>query len=286
MPGVAKTVAGVRERVASARRTGQVIGLVPTMGALHAGHAKLVEECRKACGLVVVSIFVNPTQFGPNEDFQRYPRTLEADLEVCDRAGADLVFSPEPEEVYPGGTGEATFVEVPGLSSVLEGAIRPGHFRGVATVVLKLFSMVQPDLAFFGAKDYQQQAVIRRMVRDLNLPVEIRVVDTVREADGLAMSSRNRYLDPAQRQAAKVLSLALREAKNAVEGGEQDADVVRQIMASTIKYERMVNLDYAEVADSLTLEPLRLISPGTLAVGLVAARFGTTRLIDNALLTG
>lgn len=284
-PDTCATIAEVRRAVAAARQEGRTVGLVPTMGALHAGHLRLVEKARDASGFVVVSIFVNPTQFGPDEDFRRYPRTLEADAELCSRGGADLIFAPEVAEVYPTGP-SSTFVEVPGLSGTLEGASRPGHFRGVATVVLKLFAIVGPDLAFFGTKDYQQLAVIRRMVEDLNLPVEVRAVPTVREPDGLALSSRNRYLDPDHRRAAVVLSRALSAAAGAVEGGERDADRVRQILRETIGSEPLARLDYAEVVDAQTLEPAREVGPGQGTVALLAARVGPARLIDNAPLRG
>ena len=214
-----ESVDDVRAAVARARDAGRVVGLVPTMGALHDGHVRLIERCRAEAGLVVVSIFVNPTQFGPNEDFTRYPRTLEQDMARCRDAGADLIFAPTPATVYPGGA-QSTFVEVPGLSDVLEGASRPGHFRGVATVVLKLFEIVRPDLAVFGQKDYQQQLVIRRMVADLHVPVRIVTEPTVREPDGLALSSRNRYLNPDERRAARVLHEALTRARRAVLEGE------------------------------------------------------------------
>ena len=279
------TIAEVRASVGRARREGLSIGLVPTMGALHPGHLRLVEEARAASGLVVVSIFVNPTQFGPKEDFRRYPRTLEADLDLCAGGGADLVFAPAVEEMYPRGP-SSTFVEVPSLSDRLEGASRPGHFRGVATVVLKLFTIVGPDLAFFGSKDYQQLQVIRRMVADLDVPVEVRSVPTVREADGLAMSSRNRYLDADQRRAAVVLSRSLGRASEAVREGERDADRVRQILRRTIESEPLASLDYAEVADAESLEPAREVGPGRRTVALIAARVGPARLIDNATLPG
>ncbi len=278
------TIAGVRAAVAGARRQGLVVGLVPTMGALHAGHLRLIEDARAASGLVVVSIFVNPTQFGPGEDFRRYPRTLEADLDLCIRGGASVVFAPEVAEIYPRGP-LSTFVEVPDLSGLLEGASRPGHFRGVATVVLKLLSIVGPDLAFFGRKDYQQLQVICRMVDDLDVPVEVRGVPTVRESDGLAMSSRNRYLDADQRRAAVVLSRALGAARLAVEAGERDAGRVRQVLRRAIESEPLAAIDYAEVADARTLEPLARLDPGVEAVALVAARVGPARLIDNALLS-
>jgi pantoate--beta-alanine ligase len=280
---VASGIEEVKQAVRAARAQGKRIGLVPTMGALHDAHVRLIEDCRRAADLVVVSIFVNPTQFGPAEDFQRYPRTLEADLERCAQGGADLVFAPEVAAMYPTGL-RSTFVDVPGLSETLEGASRPGHFRGVATVVLKLFEIVSPDVACFGEKDYQQLLVIRRMVADLALPVEIRAHAIVREPDGLAMSSRNRYLNPAQRQAATVLYKALREATQAVQGGLRNAERVRQILRETIESEPMARLEYAEVADTRMLEPLAELGQGVQAVALVAAKIGPARLIDNALL--
>ena len=205
---VVETIAAVRLKVAEARRAERLVGLVATMGALHEGHRRLVEACRAESGFVVVSIFVNPTQFGPGEDFRRYPRTMDEDRALCHEAGADLIFAPTVEEMYPDGS-RTTFVEVSGVSDRFEGASRPGHFRGVATVVLKLFGIVAPDRAYFGVKDYQQLLVIRRMVEDLDVPVTICPVATHREADGLAMSSRNRYLDGDDRRAAVVLSRAL-----------------------------------------------------------------------------
>jgi pantoate--beta-alanine ligase len=277
------TIESVRERVADARRAGRLVGLVPTMGALHEGHARLIETARHESGFVVVSIFVNPTQFGPNEDFARYPRTLDTDLESCERAGAELVFVPEVATIYPPGP-PATFVEVPGLSDVLEGASRPGHFRGVATVVLKLLGIVGPDVAYFGQKDYQQQVVLKRMVADLNVPVRIESVPTVREPDGLALSSRNRYLSPEERRAATVLIRALREAEAAVRAGEQSADRVRQLLTRSIESERLARLDYAEVADAETLEPLTNLTAARRAVALLAVRVGSPRLLDNAIL--
>ncbi len=282
-PIVAVTIAEVSKSVAQAKRRGQSVGYVPTMGALHRGHARLVEQARGECGFVVVSIFVNPTQFGPNEDYSRYPRTFESDREICQESGADLIFVPERETIYPAGP-LSTYVEVPGLSDILEGSIRPGHFRGVATVVLKLFGVVIPDTAYFGQKDYQQQLILRRMVTDLNVPVEIVTVPTVRESDGLAMSSRNRYLNPEERVAARVLSQALAEAETAVSAGERSADRVRQILARRIESEPLASLEYAEVADAATLEPLRDLGTGRRAVALLAARVGPARLIDNAIL--
>jgi pantoate--beta-alanine ligase len=283
---VVETVPAVRQAVTRARtrRERFRVGLVPTMGALHAGHLSLIRQCKDQADLVVVSIFVNPTQFGPGEDFERYPRPLAEDVRLSEAAGAGLVFAPETTSVYPGGPG-STFVEVPGLSDTLEGASRPGHFRGVTTVVLKLFEIVRPDLAVFGQKDYQQQILIRRMVADLHVPVQLRTCPTVREPDGLALSSRNRYLDPAEREAACALYRALRRAAAAVAGGERDGDRVRQILRETIELERLVVLDYAEVADADTLEPIQRLENGRQTVALVAAKVGSTRLIDNILLT-
>jgi pantoate--beta-alanine ligase len=279
-----ESVAGVRGVVARAREAGLVVGLVPTMGALHDGHIRLIERCRAEAGWVAVSIFVNPTQFGPNEDFTRYPRTFEDDLARCQAAGVDLVFAPTPSEIYPNGV-QSTWVEVPGVSDILEGASRPGHFRGVATVVLKLFEIVRPDVAVFGQKDYQQQVVIRRMVDDLHVPVRIVTEPTVREPDGLAMSSRNRYLAPPDRRAATVLYEALTRARQAALTGEVSANRVRQTMRETIESREGVRLDYAEIVDADTLGPLDQLGPGVRAVALVAVRVGSTRLIDNLPLT-
>ena len=279
-----ESAARVRSAVREARERGQRVGLVPTMGALHAGHVELIKRCHDQTEFVVVSIFVNPTQFGAGEDFGRYPRPLEHDLRQCESAGVDLVFAPSVPTVYPHGS-SSTFVEVPSLSDVLEGASRPGHFRGVTTVVLKLFELVRPDLAIFGQKDFQQQAVIRRMVEDLHVPVELVVVPTIRGPDGLALSSRNRYLNPEERQAATVLFRALSRATQAVAAGERQAEPIRQILRETLESEPLVKLDYAEVADAETLEPLGNLSKERVGVALLATRIGATRLIDNALLS-
>ncbi len=282
-PRVVASIQALRDEVRQARNRGLTIGLVPTMGALHEGHVQLIKTCSAEADFTVVSIFVNPTQFGPHEDFSRYPRTPERDHHLCAQGGASLVFQPSVGTMYPSGT-LSTFVEVPTLSTLHEGASRPGHFRGVATVVFKLFNQVMPDLAFFGEKDFQQLLVIRTMVRDLDLAVEIRGVPTVREASGLAMSSRNRYLDDHERKAAAVLSEALAEAAGAVASGERSADRVRQILRSRIESEHRARIDYAEVADALTLHPLAEIGPGTQAIALLAVRVGPARLIDNRLL--
>ena len=278
---VAQTITEVRTLVADARHSGRTVGLVPTMGALHLGHRALIEAARRGTGYVVVSIFVNPTQFAPGEDLSRYPRTFEADLELCTASGADVVFAPEVGEMYPAGA-LGTYVEVADLGGVLEGASRPGHFRGVATVVMKLFGMVGPDIAFFGAKDYQQQLSIRRMVRDLNVPVRIDTEPTVREPDGLAMSSRNRYLSAPERRAATVLHRSLQVGRAAVDAGERDADRVRQILLETIGLEPLAALETVDLVDAETLAPAHWVEPGRRVVALLAVRVGPARLIDNA----
>ena len=253
------------------------VGFVPTMGFLHAGHISLVQRARAECGSVVASIFVNPTQFGPNEDLAKYPRDLPRDLKLLESAGADLVWTPTPESMYP--PGFQTWVEVERLTRGLEGEFRPGHFRGVTTIVTKLFNAVRPDKAYFGQKDAQQAAVIRRMVCDLNFPVEIVVCPTVREADGLAMSSRNTYLNPQERQAATVLFRALSAAKAAYEGGEREAGILRGVMRETVQAEPLARLQYVSCADYDTLEELERIMGKSLLS--MAVRLGKTRLIDN-----
>jgi pantoate--beta-alanine ligase len=279
-PPVAVTVEEVRRAVGQARRQGKDVGLVPTMGALHEGHASLLRAARSAHGFVVASVFVNPIQFGPREDLSRYPRPLEHDLELCGREGVDLVFHPEVAAVYP--PGFSTYVEVTGpVQERLCGASRPGHFRGVATVVLKLFHVVQPDAAYFGQKDAQQVRVVRRMVRDLDVPVRVEVCPTVREADGLALSSRNRYLDAEQRKNATVLFRALQEARGRVAAGERDAAHLREVMAARVAATPGATLDYAEVVDADTLQPVAQLRGEVLLA--LAVKFGETRLIDNEL---
>jgi pantoate--beta-alanine ligase len=279
-PVVVHTVADLRRAVAAARAAGKTIGLVPTMGALHAGHASLVETSARECGFTVVTVFVNPTQFAPHEDFKKYPRTLEADVALVGGYGADLVFAPAEDEVYR--PGHATDVEVHGVAESLEGAFRPGHFRGVATIVLKLFQMAGADVAFFGRKDYQQLLVIRQMVRDFDVPVTICACETVRESDGLAMSSRNAYLKPDERRAALAISRALRRAAELVAAGERDMWKVRDVLQAVLAAEPGVRPQYAVVADAETLvEPVQIDRP---CVALIAAFVGTTRLIDNVAL--
>jgi pantoate--beta-alanine ligase len=279
---IAKTVSDVRQLVERARRDGLTIGLVPTMGALHAGHASLITAARNETGFVVVSIFVNPTQFGPNEDFGRYPRTWEEDLAVCEKHGADAVFAPAVEEVYPARF--STYVEVAKLQDGLCGRSRPEHFRGVTTVVLKLFNITSPDLAYFGQKDAQQARIIRQLVRDLNLTVTIRMCPIVREPDGLAMSSRNRHLSLADRKNATVLYRALEKAKAMIERGERDAALIRKQIVSMIASTAGAEIDYAEVVDEDALQPVSQVRHGTLIA--LAVKFGTTRLIDNLLWSG
>jgi pantoate--beta-alanine ligase len=275
------SIEALRQEVAKARSRGCTIGLVPTMGALHAGHASLLTTARSETGFVVASIFVNPAQFGPHEDFTRYPRPLAQDLEVCAAAGVDLVFVPDVGTMYaPGAT---TYVEVHGLQDVLEGASRPGHFRGVCTIVLKLFNLVEPDIAYFGQKDGQQARIIQQMVRDLDVPVQLRICPIIREPDGLALSSRNRYLTPQQRRHAVVLFQALEEARILIENGERDATRIREGMTARINATPGANLDYVAVVDAETLKPLTFVS-GQILIP-VAVRFGATRLIDNVLLT-
>lgn len=279
-PPIVRTVAELRAAVAAARAEGKSIGLVPTMGALHAGHASLVAASAGECGYTVVSIYVNPTQFGPQEDFAKYPRMLEADVALCGALGANLIFAPTNDVMYP--PGHATFVEPAGVAEPLEGTFRPGHFRGVATVVLKLFNMVAPDVAFFGRKDYQQLLVIKQMVRDFDLPIQVVTCPTVREADGLALSSRNAYLKPDERRAALAISRSLRRAEELVAAGERDMWKVRDAIQSVLAAEKLLRPQYAVVADAATLaEPPVIDRP---CVALIAAFVGTTRLIDNGLL--
>jgi len=256
------------------------LGFVPTMGYLHAGHISLVERARAECASVAVSLFVNPTQFGPREDLSTYPRDLGRDLSLLEAAGTDLVWTPTPEVMYP--PGYQTWVQVDDLTKRLEGALRPGHFRGVATVVAKLFLAVGPQRAYFGQKDAQQAAVIRRMVRDLNFPLEVVICPTVREADGLAMSSRNTYLNPAERQAATVLQRALRAAGSAFEQGERKAGALRAVMLKVLGAEPLASVQYVSCADAETLEELEQVNGSALLS--MAVFVGKTRLIDNLVL--
>jgi pantoate--beta-alanine ligase len=267
--------------VAHARSRGLTVGLVPTMGALHEGHASLIRAARAETGFVAVSIFVNPAQFGPKEDFSRYPRQMEKDLQLCRHEEVDIVFAPHADDIYP--PGFCTYVEVAGLQDVLCGASRPGHFRGVATVVLKLLEIVQPDVAYFGQKDAQQVRIIEQMVRDLNVPVRVHVCPIVREADGLALSSRNQYLDADQRRQALVLSQALERAQQAIENGERDAGVIRRLLEAHIRTAPAARIDYLAVVDGQTLAAVERVD-GDVLIAL-AVKFGDTRLIDNIRLT-
>ena len=271
----------MREASRAARLARKRVGLVPTMGALHEGHLSLVRAARAACDVVAASIFVNPTQFGPTEDLAKYPRSFERDCKLLAREGVEFVFAPSVEEMYPETTA-TTWVTVEDLSGKLDGASRPGHFRGVATVVSKLFHIVEPDAAFFGQKDAAQVAVIRRMVRDLNLPVEIVVCPIVREADGLAMSSRNAYLDAEQRKRALVLHRALLRVEELSRAGETNSPRLIAAGRSEFESEPSVRLDYFEIVDPDGLDPVADASGALVAV---AAYVGTTRLIDNLLLS-
>jgi pantoate--beta-alanine ligase len=274
------TIDEMRTSSRAARSAGKRLGFVPTMGALHDGHLSLVRAARKSCDVVAASIFVNPTQFGPNEDLAKYPRTFERDRALLEKESVDFLFAPSPEEMYPAGA--TTWVTVEDLSAKLDGRSRPGHFRGVTTIVAKLFHIVEPHAAFFGQKDAAQVAVIRRMVRDLNLAVEIVACPIVRESDGLAMSSRNAYLDPQQRQHALVLYRALTRIKKMWDGGDHDAEKLKAAGFAEIAAEKSVRLDYLEIVDPKTLDPLSKVSTGALVA--VAAHVGPTRLIDNILL--
>nr|WP_281501263.1 pantoate--beta-alanine ligase [Erythrobacter sp. F6033] len=284
MVQTATTLDVLRKKVAKLRESGETIALVPTMGALHDGHLTLVRRARDACDHVVASIFVNPTQFGPNEDLDAYPRQLDADAEMLESAGCALLWAPTPEEMYPDGPENfVTNVSVRGVSEGFCGASRPGHFDGVATVVCKLFNQVRPDMAFFGEKDFQQLAVIRAMARDLDLSWpqahSIIGVPTVREADGLAMSSRNRYLSRADREAAAILPSTLARAAKLIGEGEQEIWLAKSVIADDLQLSGF-EVDYIEVVDSQTLKPLETLE-GRPARILVAARIGKTRLIDN-----
>lgn len=275
---VIKTIGAFRE----ARAQFEVVGFVPTMGYLHEGHLSLVRRARAECGVVAVSIFVNPTQFAPHEDFASYPRNMERDLDLLQQEGVQLVFVPDADAIYP--PGYQTFVEVQDVTETLEGAARPGFFRGVATVVCKLFLIVQPTRAYFGQKDAQQAVVIRTMVRDLNMPLEVVVCPTMREPDGLAMSSRNAYLSPQERAAAPVLYRALTAARQQYEGGERSGDLLRQTMQQVLSGEPLARPEYVSAADPGTLKELGLAGEQGVLLSM-AVRIGPARLIDNLLLT-
>jgi pantoate--beta-alanine ligase len=277
---IVSRVAEVKKLVGQARLAGKSVGLVPTMGYLHEGHLTLMRTARAEHGVVVASIFVNPLQFGPSEDFAVYPRDLERDAKMAAEAGVDVIFAPTVEEMYPQGFANTlTFVEVKGITDCLCGASRPGHFRGVTTVCTKLFNIVAPDVAYFGQKDAQQVVVIRRMVADLNMNVRIATVPIVREADGLALSSRNVFLNPAERKAALVLSKSLRQASELLAAGERDASAIRRAMGYLIGGEPLAAVDYVSICDPDSLEELaRVDGPALVAL---AVKIGKTRLIDN-----
>lgn len=272
-----RTVDEVRANLATARRAARTIGLVPTMGALHAGHASLMEKARTGCDVVAVSIFVNPLQFGPSEDYQRYPRPLEKDLEVCKRVGVDVVFAPALDDLYV--SEQRAFVEVTHLADHLCGPFRPGHFRGVATVVAKLFNVIQPHRAYFGEKDYQQLCIIRKMTQDFNFPTEIIPVPIYRDTDGLALSSRNAYLDPEERAAAPALFRALTSAQKMIEEGEKDVGIVKEASAWILDAEPHIRPEYFEIVDPVELQPVGEITDEVRIAGAIWV--GKTRLIDN-----
>ena len=270
----------MRKFVGAARAVGKSIGFVPTMGALHAGHVALIEAAVKSCDFVVVSIFVNPAQFAPGEDLERYPRDLEGDMKICEEASVDLVFAPSASEMYE--KENITWVDVEKLTENLCGRLRPGHFRGVATVCAKLFNIVSPDVAFFGQKDAQQAIVIKRMAGDLNMPLEIVVCPTVREPDGLAVSSRNQYLTAAQRKDAVLLSAALRECEKLVAGGQRNCETLIESMRKIINQSSRAQIEYISIVDTETLADIDVIKGNALVA--LSAKIGSTRLIDNILL--
>jgi len=276
---VAKTIESVRSLVRAARSAGKKIGFVPTMGALHIAHISLIEAAIKECDFVVVSIFVNPTQFVPGEDFEKYPRPLEADLKICEKAGVDVVFAPTPEQMYP--SENITWVNVGKLTETLCGRSRPGHFRGVTTVCAKLFNIVAPDIAFFGQKDAQQAVVIRRMVADLNMPLKIVVCPTVREPNGLAVSSRNQYLTEQQKQDATYIYKSLQKCREMIEAGTTDTETITAEMRKILGQAPSIQIEYASIVNAETLQSIDRITGKVLAA--VAVRIGPARLIDNIL---
>ena len=276
---IAMTIAEIRAYVAQARGAGKTVGFVPTMGALHAGHASLIEAAAGRCGYVVVSIFVNPTQFGPGEDFEKYPRPFEKDVELCERYGAQAIFAPNPAEMYP--RENLTWVTVEKLTEPLCGQSRPGHFRGVTTVCTKLFNIVGADVAFFGQKDAQQAIVIRRIAADLNMPLEIVVCPTVREPDGLAMSSRNRYLSPQERSQAPVIYRALQRCAERIGAGEKNAARIVEEMNRVFEQAPVLRVEYVSIVDAESLQECDQVSGKVLVA--IAGRLGSTRLIDNIM---
>ncbi len=278
---IISSIAEMQDTCEAARLLGKNIGFVPTMGYLHEGHAELIRRARAECDCVVVSVYVNPTQFAPTEDFTTYPRSLDHDARMAEEAGCDYLFTPESTDMYP--EHSSTFVQVEELSSVLEGTFRPTHFKGVTTIVLMLFNIVQPRTAYFGQKDAQQCIVIKRMVRDLHCKIDIVIVPTVREADGLAKSSRNVYLSPREREDAVVLFQALRKAEDMIVQGERTARTIVGAMTQMINAKPNVRIDYISIVDAQTLELLETLPTGAQVLIPLAVRFGATRLIDNAL---
>jgi pantoate--beta-alanine ligase len=276
---IARTIESVRKFIASAHGQGRTVGLVPTMGALHIGHISLIQAARRQSDYVVVSIFVNPTQFGPAEDFDKYPRPFDDDMQICREQGVDLLFAPDTKEMYP--TKNITWVSVEKLTEGLCGRTRPGHFRGVTTVCAKLFNIVQPDAAFFGQKDAQQAVVIRRMVADLNMPLKIQTCPTVREEDGLAVSSRNKYLNEAQRKDAPLLYKSLQKAKHLIGTGVTDSGQIITQMREILAESPLLKTEYIEIVGPETLEPLNPVKGPALVA--LAVRCGPARLIDNIL---
>lgn len=276
-----RTILWMKQVARAARADNRIIGLVPTMGALHEGHLSLIARARAECSPVISSIFVNPKQFGPSEDFSKYPRPLDADIEKLSAAGVDSVFAPEPAEIYP--PGFQTYVTVENLSDRIEGRSRPGHFRGVTTVVLKLFEIIQPHFAYFGRKDAQQARILQQMAGDLNLDTEIVLCPIVRELDGLALSSRNAYLSIPERRAAIILYRALSAARDEISSGVRDALQIQTLLQRVIASEPLASIDYAEIVDAFTFEPVVRVARSTYI--LLAVRIGKTRLLDNLLIT-
>lgn len=277
---VIEKISDLKAAITAQRKAGKSIGLVPTMGFLHEGHISLVEASRRDNDITVMSIFVNPAQFGVNEDFDKYPKDIEGDCRKAEEAGTDIIFAPTAAEMYPQGYG--TYVDVNGITNRMCGRSRPGHFKGVATVVTKLFNIVQPDKAYFGQKDAQQAVVIKKLVHELNMNIDIEVCPIVREKDGLAMSSRNVYLSPEERKAALVLSAALAKAERLINEGERDARKIHALIENEICGESLADIDYIAVVDAGTLEEIKLLKGSIMAA--VAVRFGKTRLIDNIIL--
>jgi pantoate--beta-alanine ligase len=278
---IVEKILEVRKLVTQAKAAGKTVGLVPTMGALHEGHFSLIRAAKKQTDFVVVSIFVNPTQFGPTEDIDKYPRTLDADAAGCEKNGADVIFAPTADEIYA--QQNLSWVNVEKLDQPLCGKNRPGHFRGVATVCAKLFNIVQPDIAFFGQKDAQQSLIIQRMVADLNMPLKIVVCPTVREKDGLAMSSRNRYLNADERKDAALLYASLQEAEILIAGGLRDSKKIISEMEKIIKLSNRAKIDYISIVDAQTLEEVEQVEGKTLLA--IAVKIGSARLIDNIIIT-